>query len=503
MQALPDSVVKNRPVLSVGYAWTLLDFGELEAVDARLQDAEQYFTPTGQVEDSASEMVVIDEKEFQRLPATIAAARTYLALATGDIPDTIKHAERVLILTSEDDHHQRGMAASLLGLANWSIGNLDTAYQSLTDGMASMYKMGNVAFALSGTFGIAEIQLAQGRLRDAIHLYEQSIQIAEEQNFTVQGIPDLYMGLADLYREQNDLKSANEYLLKSENLGEQAGLPDWRYRFCRIQSRMKRAIGDLDSALDLLDEAERIYYITPVPNVRPTAAYKASIWIEQGKIEKAFAWAHGRPLALDTEVTYLSEFELMTLARIHIVQYQHSKKNSPIHEVENLLERLLKAAEIGQRNGSMIEILILQALLQRLLNDIPSALISLQRALDLAEPQGYIRIFVDEQKSMKELLSEAKTRGIMPIYVNKLLSAFATNQSTSRATSPQGLIEPMSERELEVLHLIAEGLSNRQISERLFLALSTVKGHNRNIFDKLGVKRRTEAVARASELDLL
>jgi len=503
MEAIPYDVRRHRPVLSTGYAWTLLDFGELDAVDMCLRDAEQYFDLDPSMDDLASDMIVIDDVAFQQLPATVAAARTYLSMAMGNIPDAIHYAQRVLDLSSDDELHQRGMASSLLGLANWWIGNLSAAYQSMREGMAIMHKMGNVSFALSNTFGMADVQIAQGRLRDAIVTYEQSMEVAKAQEGTVQGVADLLMGLGDLYREQNDLESAQAYLRDSENLGEQAKLPNWRYRFCLIQSRMMRTLGDLDGALDLLNEAESIYYVTPVPNVRPTAAYKAIIWIEQGHIDKALAWAYEQHRSLDAEVTYLNEFELMVLARIYIVQYQQNNASVPIYEVENLLMRLLEAAELGQRNGSVIEILILQALLQRVLNNTGSGLVALQRALGLAEPEGYSRIFIDEGAPMKELLAKTHTQNGASTYVNTLLATFENNQSTPRLTSSQSLIEPLSERELEVLQLIADGLSNREISERLYLALSTVKGHNRNIFDKLGVKRRTEAVARANELDLL
>jgi LuxR family maltose regulon positive regulatory protein len=503
MEALPHEMLLKRPVLSAGYAWTLLDFGDLDKVDVYLSAAEQYFHPTEANDRLASEMIVKDKAEFQKLPATVAAARAYLSMAMGNIPHTIQHAQHVLDLTSVDEHHQRGMAASLMGLAYWSTGNLGAAYQSMYDGMTSMFKMGNINFALSNTFGLADIQMAQGQLRDALYTYEQSLQVAKAQTYTVQGIADFYMGLGDLYREKNELESAQTYLQQSENLGEQTGLPDWRYRFCRIQSRMKRTQGDFDTALDLLDEAEGIYYATPVPNVRPTAAYKAGIWIEQGHIDKALAWAREKNLSLDTDVTFLNEFQLITLTRIYIAQASRKGDNIPINEVDDLLARLADAAEFGARFGSMIEILILQARLQQIKNDMSSALKFLQHAISLAEPQGYIRIFVDEGKPMQQLLTEAQSRQIMPGYVKTLLSAFDSNQQSIMANASQALIEPLSERELEVLQLIAEGLSNRQISERLFLALSTIKGHNRNIFDKLGVKRRTEAVARASELDLL
>ena len=156
--------------------------------------------------------------------------------------------------------------------------------------------------------------------------------------------------------------------------------------------------------------------------------------------------------------------------------------------------------------GSVIEILALLALAHAAQGDIPPALVSLERALTLAEPEGYVRLFVDEGVPMAQLLSEAAARGMMPDYIGKLLAAFQAGAQTSKEKPnlplAQPLIEPLSQRELKVLQLIAQGLSNHAISERLFLALSTVKGHNRIIFDKLQVQSRTEAVARARELDL-
>jgi len=147
--------------------------------------------------------------------------------------------------------------------------------------------------------------------------------------------------------------------------------------------------------------------------------------------------------------------------------------------------------------------LVLQAVAYQQHGDVDVATATLGQALALAAPGGFIRVFIDEGAPMHTLLSEAGMRGILPDTTRKLLAAFQTEPGHAPPVSPQPLIEPLSERELEILALIAEGLSNREISERLFLALSTVKGHNRNIFDKLLVKRRTEAVARARELGLI
>lgn len=502
MEALPTSVYRNRPVLSAGYAWVLLNFGELDAADRRLRDAERWLDMNDQTDNASSEMIVIDETEFRRLPATIAAARAYHAVSLGNVSKTIKYGQKALALIDQYDHQWRGIISSLLGLAYWTQGKLSSAYEAMSAGMEHMHKLGNIHFALSSTFGLADVRLGQGRLRDAIAIYKRAIQIAEAQPYMVQGMADLYMGLGDLYREQNDLATAREYLLKSETLGKQAGLPDWRIRFCKIQARMKQLSSDFDEALSLLDEAERLYYPTAVPNTRPPAVLKAAMQIKQGDLHSASIWASKQGLSLSDEVNYLNEFELMTMARIHIAQFKNTSIDRSNIELNQLLDHLLDTAETDQRMGSVIEILILQAQLQRLQGNYNGALDRLEKSLILAESEGYVRIFVDEGEFMRELLSELASRRVRLDYVRRLLSAF--NSSTaSHSTQTQPLIEPLSDRELEILRLIAYGLSNREVSERLFIALNTVKGHNQNIYQKLQVKRRTEAVARAHELGLI
>jgi LuxR family maltose regulon positive regulatory protein len=222
---------------------------------------------------------------------------------------------------------------------------------------------------------------------------------------------------------------------------------------------------------------------------------------------EALGWARERGLAVEDELCYLHEFDHITLARVLLAGYLSDRVDGSISGVMGLLERLLNAAEEGGRKGSVIEILVLQALAYHAQGDLPAALLPLQHALALAEPQGYVRMFLDEGSSMMQLLSEASAREIMPDYTDKLLAAFEAEKRKSEdkpdLPPAQPLIDPLSLRELEVLQLLAKGLSNREIGERLFLALDTVKGHNRKIFEKLQVQRRTEAVARAHELGLL
>ncbi|MEO8354781.1 MAG: LuxR C-terminal-related transcriptional regulator [Chloroflexota bacterium] len=515
-KALPDDLFQARPVLSVAYAWAFLNSGKLEEGESRLRDAERWLDTSAEESErpqaSSAKMVIVDERQFRTLPASIATARAYIAQTLGDIPGTVKYTRQALDLLPAGDHLKRGPAAALLGLAYWASGDLEAAHRALADAMANFQLIGSIHFAISGTYGLADIRIAQGRLREAVSTYENALQVATKQDVPVlRGMANLYLGLSELHHERGNLEAATQYLQRSEELGEQAALSGWTNRLCRIKARFKESQGDLDSALDLLDEAEHLYFRSVVPDVRPIAALKTRVWIRQGRLNEALRWAIEQGLSFDDNLSYLREFEHITLARVLIAEYKIDHTDRSILEALGLLERLLKAAEEGGRIGSVIEILVLQALAHEAQRDIPSALASLERALTLSEPEGYFRIFVDEGLPMDHLLTEAAAHRIMPDYVDKLLAAFQdttndegqTTKLSSSAIRPSSLVEPLSQRELEVLRLIAQGLSNREISKRLFLALNTVKGHNRIIFGKLQVQRRTEAVARARELGLL
>ncbi|HLL41022.1 MAG TPA: tetratricopeptide repeat protein, partial [Rubrobacteraceae bacterium] len=453
---------------------------------------------------------VVDEVAFRSLPGTIAVARAYHAGALGDVFCAANHARRALELLPEDDHLWRGAAASLLGIAYWTSGDLEAAHRSFADGVSHQQMTGNIRFQIVGTYILADIRIAQGRLHEAVRTYEQSLQVVTEQGDPVWGTAHLYVGLGELHRERGDLEAANQHLLRSKELDEHGELPETRYRWYVAMARIKEAQGDLDAALDLLDEAERQYVASPDPDVRPIAALKTRVWVAQGRLTEALGWTRERGLSAHDDLSYLREFEHITLARVVIARYKSDREERYIHEAMGLLERLLKAAEEGGRMGSVIEILMLQALAHEAQGDSSTALVPLERALSLAEPEGYVRVFVDEGLPMAQLLSEAAARGIMPAYTAKLLAVFEAEEQKSAdeshlppARADQPLVEPLSQRELEVLRLIAQGLSNREIGERLFLALDTVKGHNRRIFGKLSVQRRTEAVEKARSLNIL
>lgn len=505
LQALPGELLHCRPVLSVHYAATLLVGGELEGVEARLRDAERWLDTIADMNERpqarSAEMVVVDEAEFRRLPGEIAIYRAGSALIRGDVPETMKYARRALDLAPEDDHLGRGSAAALLGLASWASGDLAAAHRSYAEGMAHLQMAGHISDALGCSIALADIRIAQGRLHEAMSTYERGLQLATAQSEPLlRGTADMHVGMSDLYRERDDLNAATQHLLRSKELGEHTGLPQNRYRWCVAMARIREAEGDLAGALDLLDEAERLYVSDFFPNVHPVPALKTRVWVAQGRLGEALGWAREQSLSAQDDLSYLREFEHMTLARVLLARSKSDRTDRSMREALGLLERLLKAAEDGERTGSVIEILVLQALARQTHGDIPAALAPLERALTLAEPEGYVRTFVDEGPPMAVLLEEAVKHGIAPSYVRHVLRAFGKAEDSTPVK--QVLIEPLSDRELEVLRLLRTDLNGPDIARALMISLSTLRTHTRNIYTKLGVNNRRAAAHRAEELDL-
>ena len=373
--------------------------------------------------EASNRIVIVDEEQFRLLPATIASTHAYLAGTLGDVAGTIKYTRQNIDLLPEDDHYGREGATSMLGIAYFAIGDLEAAYKTFEDSFEGMRKAGDID-DVGGVFLLADIRIAQGRLFDAVSLYEQSLELVPEQGPVPSGTAYLYLGLSKLYHEQGNPIAAREYLLSSEEANKYSPYQLWQYRFTLAQAKVEEDQGNLDGALELLNKAERLYFRNIVPEIRPLAALKTKVWIKQGKLNKALDWAQMKGLSVDDELSYLQEFEHLTLARVLIAQFKSEPAESYILKAVELLERLLKAAEEGKRMGSVIEILALQALAQEAQGNIPLGLVPLERALILAEPQGYVRLFVDEGIPMARLLSAAKAKMIMPKYIYKLLAVF-------------------------------------------------------------------------------
>ncbi len=332
--------------------------------------------------------------------------------------------------------------------------------------------------------------------------YERMLRLAADQDGPVlRGTADMYVGHGRLHRERGDLAGATQLLLRSQALGEHVGLPQNPHRWRIVMAGVREAEGDLDGALELLDEAERVYAGDFSPNVRPIPAMRARVWIAQGRLGDAVGWAREQHLAVEDDLSYLREFEHVTLARLLLAQHRSDRTAGSAQRATDLLERLHRGAEAGGRTGSVIEILVLLALAQDARGDSTAARATLEQALALAEPEGYVRVFVDQGEPMATLLRTAAQRGDATGYARRLLSSF--DGSAPRPTGSGVLVEPLSDRELDVLRLLATDLSGPEIARELVVSLHTIRTHTKNIYAKLGVNSRRAAVSRAEELHLL
>ncbi|GAB4444588.1 MAG: LuxR C-terminal-related transcriptional regulator [Chloroflexi bacterium OHK40] len=515
---LSEEVLRVRPVLCTQYAWALMDTGQTEASEAWLRQAERWLSAADSAEsashDEMASMVVVASELLPGLAARIAAARAYLAQSHGDFVAAQQYAATARDLSAETEPLLHAQATVLAGVSQWATGDLEAAYSAFAAWVEYTREAGNLAFALASGFYLAEIRLAQGQLREAARLYRQFLTLVPADHEALRmAAPHLHLGLAVIAHEQGDAQAATLHLRTSKEQGEQAALIDWPFRWRLAQARIEESSGNWEAALDLLDAAERRYLPNPVPDLRPVAALKARVYLRQGNLLAATAWVAACGVSATDALSYRREFEHLTLARVLLAKLTCSviarsgreHVASEQHDLLDLLTRLLAAAEAGGRIGSQIEILLLQSLAHEALGDSGQARIPLQRALALAEPEGYVRLFADEGAPLARLLERMHDEGgRMKNYLRLLLDVVGKQLDAHPSSFiPQPLIEPLTAREREVLRLIAEGLSNQELAARLHLSPQTVKVHTRNIYSKLGVASRTQAVARGRALGFL
>jgi LuxR family maltose regulon positive regulatory protein len=439
VKKLPEEVIRVRPLLCTLLGWAFANAGEPEASELCLQDAERCLHSSD----------VANEVQLKPLPAMIALARAYNAQARGNLAEAVKNAELALQIIPEDDFVWRAKAISTLEITHWASGNLESAIRGIGDWMESMTKLGNHVFVVASAFAVADMLVGLGSLSEAERTYQEALQLAAQHGPEAEHITaHHHLGLSMIYRQRGDDTLAAHHLKRAAELGLQTTLVDWLYRWHVAQAQLKEAAGDLETALALLDEAKRVYIQTLIPDLRPIAALKARIHLKQGRPDKAQAWAAERGLSPADEVSYLLEFEHLTLARLEIA--------NPM--VNALLARLLQAAEAQKRRGSALDILLVQALAHEAQGNRPQALAALEHALALAEPEGYLRIFVDEGEAMRLLIEKQSRNRDHPLsdYADKLLAAFTQPVAAPKSAiihQKSDMIEPLSERELEVLKL--------------------------------------------------
>jgi LuxR family maltose regulon positive regulatory protein len=410
-------------------------------------------------------------------------------------------------------------AAVALGGAYWSQGEVLRSQHAFSQARATALQSGHPAMAVPSSCYVAEQQTKRGQLHAAEATYQQALSWATLANgrlLPVAGFPLIKLG--DLAREWNDLARAGDELQRGMELCRQLGQADVLVEGLVMWARLCLAQGDRAETQKALGEADQI---TSQASIDPWIATWADecrvrLWLSTGNLQAALTWVKERGLASADAFSYQHDLSHILLARVRIAAAQAGHKaggqtgagpalGCSLHDLLDLLARLEQAVHTAGWVHEQIQVLCLQALTEQLRGHEKQALSALARALELAAPGGYVRTFVDHGTQMARLLRQAAAQGVQRSYAETLIAAgnFAKPGDRSETPEPQPLIEPLSEREIEVLALIAQGLTNRNVAERLYISLGTVKAHTSNIYAKLGVRSRTQAVARARALAIL
>jgi len=494
LQALPDEEMRARPQLCLSYSWALVLTGQIDAAESYLGQAEQ------------------TAQDAPALLGEIIAAQAYIARARGDDRRTIELSQRALSLLPQADLLSRSVVAVNLGIAHWSSGHVTEAEQALTEADHAAQQSGNHYARLTALSFLGTIQAARSRLHRAAELYRQAIQLGEQSPATALA----HNELSALLYEWNDLEAAADHLHRGIELGQRGGNVEVQIGGYRTLARVKQARGDAPAALHALQKAHQLARDSDVPPLMRArnAACHVQIALAQDDTATAIRWAEQATEDADASPFY--PLLGLTQARLLVA------RNEQAAAAEQLAKWYETAVRAGWQYG-VVEVRALQALAAPTPT---AALVFLADALTLAQAEGYIRTFVDKGEPMRLLISDFRLRieeqarhvdgqnlQRLSAYVAKLLAAFEAEPQERRrpemapipsAPPPaQPLIEPLSERELEVLPLLVEGWTYYEIAQTLCVSVNTIKTHLKNIYGKLGVHNRREAAAKARELDLL
>jgi LuxR family maltose regulon positive regulatory protein len=476
LKSLPTTVLDAWPRLWTVYASVALVTGHITGAEEKLQAAEL-------ARQAATAAPQPDEMR-QDLVGRIAAIRATAAASQNQVEAIITHSQRALAHLHPNNLAFRTSTIWKLGYAYHLQGDRAAAGRAYREVIATGEASGNRVFTLMASIGLGHLQELDTQLHLAAQSNRRILELVGEQALPVVGVT--YLGLARIHYQWNDLVAAEQYLQQGLVLAQQI---ENKAQFVSgeiLQARLQLAQGNVTGAAARLAAVEslarRPELLYQLPELLTTQVVTL---LRQGHVADAAQLAQGHNLAI-------------AQARVHLVQGRTAAALA-------LVAAFRQQMEVKGWADERLKALVLQALAYQAQGEKDAAMQLLNEALTLAEPEGFLRLFVDEGAPMAQLLQRVQAEGgRMKAYSQKLLAAFgaqATIHPSSAILPP--LVEPLSQRELEVLQLIAQGLSNEEISQRLFLALSTVKGHNRIIFDKLQVQRRTEAVARARALGLL
>jgi LuxR family transcriptional regulator, maltose regulon positive regulatory protein len=475
LESLPTTVLDARPSLWVTYAQVLLSSGQNTGIEPKLQAAERA------LQDART------DDRTRDLLGRIASVRAFLVWSPDQVETIIAQSRRALEYLDPDNLPFRTAAALNLGHAYVLQGDRSGARQALAEVKAISAASGNTIYEILGSIGLGFIQEMDNQLDLAVETYRHAMELAAGLPFPF--ICEAHLGLARVLYQWNDLDAARQHGELSLQLARQIADSDRPVAWEVLLARLALAQGDAAGSAAILTEADQAArqhdFVLQVPGV---AAAQVLAFLRQGDVAAAahVAQAHDLPLSQ---------------ARVHLAQ---GDPTAALAVLEPYRRRMAEKAWADEE----LKALVLLAVAFDAAGERPRAVEVLDEALTLAEPGGLIRIFVDEGAPMARLLRDALLRGISPGYLRRLQAAFPATEPgqavpARTAVAGIGLSEPPSARELEVLDLIAAGLTNRQIAERLYLSLHTVKSHARNIYGKLGVRSRTQAIARGRALGLL
>jgi LuxR family maltose regulon positive regulatory protein len=498
LNLLPDQLVRSRPLLCIYQADTLMHTQQLEAAEARLQDAER------------SLKADMPANERQTILGLVAALRAILVRYTGDFERGVALAQQALSLLPETVDF--GRASAMLSAAHTYLmsGDVTPATERVVAAtLAPARALSDFYMVMRSIALLSRLQVLQGQLRKAASTYEEAARLVPEQNAlrALSGGATYYFGLGDILCEWNRLEEASLYLMDGMALlqGTQTVFADEVTQGHLALARLQRARGEYGRAIATLESfaqlARERHFVPHL--LRRGTAVRAQIELAQGNLAAALRWRDGCGLSTDDDfLSYPREVDYLTMARVLIAQGRASPAGELLSQAQRLLERLRMDAEEKARLGSTLEILLLQALALSAQGKGSEALAVLERALTLAESEGYIRLFVDEGEPMVALLRQAYAHGMAPDYVATLLSA-AGEPMLPASSAAGSLLEPLTERERDVLRLLVAGLSNAEMARELVVSVGTVKSHINHIYGKLGVQSRSQAIARTHSLHLL
>ena len=507
ISALPADLVQSRPRLLLVQALLMTTSGRLDAVDALLDAAER--AAAGVVDEPFEPTVGRAASMLVNVPAYIAVDRSYLAQLRGDAEGTAAFAAQALAVIGEGERLLDSVARWQLAIAAWLGGRLAEAERALVDGIAGWHAAGLLAVAASGGYELGQVQRARGRLDAAVQTCQQALEVT-----VVPGRPPpaaagpAYVGLGELAYERNEMEIALQHVTEGIALCRQWVYTTQLAAGLVTLAWIRQAAGDPAGALDAIGEAVRV---APGPPglFNPVPAQRARLLLAQGDLAAAAHWTKECGLDADDEPDYGREPGHLLLARVLLAQGLPGQALA-------LLDRLYAAAVTQDRIGSVIEAGALRALALAASGEESGAVAALADALTLACPQGYVRIFVDEGKPMAALLGRLITaqragQAAMEAPLGCLARLRRAFDSGPAMPVPRrlatgvvpGLVEALTERELEVLAMLAAGRSNQAVATELVVTIDTVKKHVSHILDKLGTANRTEAVARARELGLI